>query len=116
MKSEVTGYVIDANTSYNLLLERPWIHANWIIPSTLHQCFKYVDDKAMVKMVFFEMQPFKEVENYFTDSLLYREVNKVAKEPLLDDIDSGNEADLESKEDMPAIIALKPICSISEWS
>jgi len=46
--SEVTCYVIDADTSYNLLLERPWIHTNWIIPSTLHQYFKYVGDDAMV--------------------------------------------------------------------
>ena len=42
LKSEVTCYVINAETSYNLLLGRPWIHANWIIPSTLHQCFKYM--------------------------------------------------------------------------
>jgi len=55
LKSEVTGYVIDVDTSYNLLLGRPWIHAKWIVPFTLHQCFKYVDDKAMVRMVFAEM-------------------------------------------------------------
>jgi len=42
LKSEVTCYVINTETSYNLLLGRPWIHANWIIPSTLHQCFKYM--------------------------------------------------------------------------
>ena len=36
LKSEVTCYVIDADTSYNLLLGRPWIHRNSIIPSTLH--------------------------------------------------------------------------------
>ena len=36
LKSEVTCYVIDADTSYNLLLGHPWIHANDIIPSTLH--------------------------------------------------------------------------------
>jgi len=47
------------------------MHVNWIVPSTLHQCFKYVDDKAMVRTVFVEMQPFKRVDNYFTDSLLY---------------------------------------------
>jgi len=35
LKSKVTCYVIDADTSYNLLLGRPWIHANWIAPSTL---------------------------------------------------------------------------------
>ena len=28
LKSEVACYVIDVNTSYNLLLERPWIYAN----------------------------------------------------------------------------------------
>jgi len=36
LKSEVTCYIINADTSYNLLLGRPWIHANWIVPSTLH--------------------------------------------------------------------------------
>ena len=48
LKSEVTCYIINADTSYNLLLGRPWIHANWILSSTLHQYFKYVDDKVMV--------------------------------------------------------------------
>ena len=36
LKSEVTCYVIEADMSYNLLLGWPWIHANWIVPSTLH--------------------------------------------------------------------------------
>jgi len=53
LKSEVTCYVIDADMSYNLLLGRPWIHANWIVPS-LHQCFKYVEDDATVRTVFAE--------------------------------------------------------------
>ena len=50
LKSKVTCYIIDADTSYNLLLGRPWIHANWIGPSTLHQCFKYVEDDATVEL------------------------------------------------------------------
>ena len=54
LKLEVTCYIIDADTSYNLLLGRPWIHANWIVPSTLHQCFKYVEDNATVCTVFAE--------------------------------------------------------------
>ena len=57
LKLEVMYNVIDADTSYNLLLGRPWIHVNWIVPSMLHQCFKYVDDKVMVRMVFAKMQP-----------------------------------------------------------
>jgi len=71
LKSEVTCYIIDDDTSYNLLLGRSWIHANWIVPSTLHQCSKYVEDNATVRMVFTEKQPFKGVKNYFTDALLY---------------------------------------------
>jgi len=63
LKSEVTCYIIDADTSYNLLLGGPWIHANWIVPSTLHQCFKYIRDDVVVWMVFTEVQPFKEVVN-----------------------------------------------------
>jgi hypothetical protein len=31
------------------LLGRPWIHANGIVPSTLHQCFKYVDKNGQVQ-------------------------------------------------------------------
>jgi len=39
------------------------------------------------------------VENYFTDSLLYKENGTVIKKLLSDDIDSGNDADSESRED-----------------
>ena len=59
--------------------------------------------------MFAEKQSFKGVENCITDALLYQEANKVAKEPLLEDDDSGNEADSESKEDTPATLAFKPI-------
>ena len=112
LKSEVTCYVIDADISYNLLLGRPWIHAIWIVPSTLHQCFKYVEDNATVRTVFTEKQPFKGVKNYFTDVLLYQEADKVAKEPLLESDDSGNEANSGPEEDTPAIFYFQTNCSI----
>jgi len=35
LRSQVTCYVIDVDISYNLLLGRPWIHRNSIVPSTL---------------------------------------------------------------------------------
>jgi len=94
---------------YNLLLGRPWIHANWIVPSTLYQCFKYVDDNAMVQTVFAKKKPFKGVENYFIDALLYQKSNKIAKKLLPEDVDSGNEANSEPEEDMPATFAFKSI-------
>ena len=49
------------------------------------------------------------MKNYFTDTLLYQEANKVSKESLPGDDDSGNEADLESEEDMPATFSFEPI-------
>ncbi|KAL4625463.1 hypothetical protein ACB092_05G028000 [Castanea dentata] len=42
LTSNVLFHVIDAKTTYNILLGRPWIHGNGIVPSTLHQCFKYL--------------------------------------------------------------------------
>ncbi|KAG9450546.1 hypothetical protein H6P81_010511 [Aristolochia fimbriata] len=41
MVAETPFQVIDSRTSYNMLLGRPWLHANGVVPSTLHQCFKY---------------------------------------------------------------------------
>jgi len=49
LKSEVTCYVIDADTSYNLLLGRPWIHRNSVVRSTLHQVMKYIDGSGKVQ-------------------------------------------------------------------
>ena len=31
-------FVIDGKGSYSLLLGRDWIHANYCVPSTMHQC------------------------------------------------------------------------------
>ena len=33
-----TFFVIDGKGSYSLLLGRDWIHANYSVPSTMHQC------------------------------------------------------------------------------
>ena len=102
-------YVIDVDTSHNLLLGRPWIHTNWIVPSTLHQCFNYVEDDAIVRTVFAEKQQCKGVETYFTDALQYQEVGEMSKELLPDNDDSGNEGDSESEADMTAMLVGEPI-------
>ncbi|KAL0291231.1 UNVERIFIED_CONTAM: hypothetical protein Sangu_2541400 [Sesamum angustifolium] len=41
MSSNALFHVIDANTSYNILLARPWLHENGVVPSTWHKFFKY---------------------------------------------------------------------------
>ena len=45
-----TFFVIDGNCSYSLLIGRDWIHANYCVPSTMHQCLIqwYGDDVELV--------------------------------------------------------------------
>jgi hypothetical protein len=44
-------FVINGKDSYSLLLGRDWIHANYCIPSTMHQCLiQWIGDT--VEMVF----------------------------------------------------------------
>nr|XP_027100429.1 uncharacterized protein LOC113719420 [Coffea arabica] len=52
-------YVIDAKTTYNVLLGRPWIHENGVVPSTLHQCFKYCQN-GVARSVKADDNPFTE--------------------------------------------------------
>ena len=98
LKSEVTCYIIDVDTSYNLLLGRLWIHRNSIVSSTLHQVMKYVDEDEKVKTLIVKRHPFKSVENYFTDSLLYQNSLETNENPHPEKPDSGNGADTEPEE------------------
>src|SRR3954463_13266587 len=95
LKTKVTVYVIDADTSYNLLLGRPWIHRIHIVPSTLHQVMKYVDAQGQVRTLVAEQRPFKGLENYFTYALLYQEAHEVVVQEK-EELELGNEADQES--------------------
>ncbi|KAG9458562.1 hypothetical protein H6P81_003070 [Aristolochia fimbriata] len=72
MTSHVLFHVIDASTSYNVLLGRPWLHNNKVVPSTLHQCFKYYQD-GEEKTVFADECPFTEAEASFADAKYYSE-------------------------------------------
>src|SRR3954465_7238586 len=95
LKTEVTVYVIDADTSYNLLLGQPWIHKNHIVPSTLDQVMKYVDAQGQVRTLVAEQRPFKGVKNYFIDALLYQDAHEVVAQQK-EELELGNEADRES--------------------
>ena len=61
LKSEVTCYVIDTDTSSNLLLGCLWIYRNFIIPYTLHQVMKYVNE-GEIRTLIVEKYLFKGVE------------------------------------------------------
>ncbi|KAK4573564.1 hypothetical protein RGQ29_031496 [Quercus rubra] len=71
LTSNVLFHVIDAKTTYNMLLGRPWIHGNGIVPSTLHQCFKYLQNG--IKKVNADLKPFAETEAHFADAKFYVE-------------------------------------------
>ncbi|KAJ6813849.1 uncharacterized protein M6B38_141430 [Iris pallida] len=77
LKTEATCYVIEVDTPYNILLGRQWIHDYMIVPSTLHQCFKYVNRHGLVRTEFADIVPFKGVESYYSsEACLYEESKK----------------------------------------
>ncbi|KAK4733918.1 hypothetical protein R3W88_008179 [Solanum pinnatisectum] len=61
VKSNTLIHVIDGKTSCNLLLGRPWVHENGVVPSTLHQCMKYMKDEEVLK-IDADINPFTETE------------------------------------------------------
>ncbi|KAL0413001.1 UNVERIFIED_CONTAM: hypothetical protein Sradi_1501800 [Sesamum radiatum] len=75
MVSTALFHVIDAKTSYNMLLGRPWLHENAVVPSTWHQCFKYCHN-GVVKKVLGDNKPFTEAESHFADAKYYIEGNR----------------------------------------
>jgi len=68
----VTLQVMNIYSSYNTLLERPWIHAVGIIVSSLYQCLKYIMNEVLiiikvekiVSMIKNVIIPFIEVKDY----------------------------------------------------
>ncbi|KAL0453818.1 UNVERIFIED_CONTAM: hypothetical protein Slati_1359900 [Sesamum latifolium] len=78
MVSTALLHVIDAKTSYNMLLGRPWLHENIVVPSTWYQCFKYCRN-GIVKKVLGDSKPFTEAESHFTDAKYYIEGAKKEK-------------------------------------
>ncbi|KAL0453888.1 UNVERIFIED_CONTAM: hypothetical protein Slati_1366900 [Sesamum latifolium] len=81
MVSTAIFHIIDAKTSYNMLLGRPWLHKNAVVPSTWHQCFKYCHN-SIVKKVLGDSKPFTEAESHFADAKYYIDGAKKEKEVL----------------------------------
>ncbi|XXG46935.1 hypothetical protein AAC387_Pa02g1663 [Persea americana] len=80
--SEVTVYVIKTPSCYNILLGRPWIHENGVVPSTLHQCIKFIGDDGLIHRVFADKKPFKEKEVHFADSQMYEDEKEEKEEKI----------------------------------
>ena len=70
LRSSAWMHVIDAKTSYNILLGRPWVHENRIVSSSYYQCLNYLEGGIERKIVA-ENNPFIKVETHFADTKFY---------------------------------------------
>ncbi|XP_060200095.1 uncharacterized protein LOC132628316 [Lycium barbarum] len=77
-------HIIDAKASYNMLLGRPWIHENKVVPSSYYQCLKYLEGSVEKKIVA-DDKPFTEAESHFVDAKFYLK-NYMVREVKVDDI------------------------------
>ena len=59
---------------------------------------KYIGEDGKVRTLITERHPFKGVENYFTNSLLYQDSLEADENPYPKKLESGNEADIEPEE------------------
>ena len=87
-KTIVKFHVIDADTSYKAMLGRPWIHRNGVVPSTLHQCLKYIED-GIEKRIIGDLKPFTYKEAHYSNAKFFlneREPSKI----YLKEIESQN--------------------------
>ncbi|KAM1256507.1 hypothetical protein ACFX2G_031209 [Malus domestica] len=89
LKSSTIFHVIDAKTSYGLLLGRPWIHANGVVPSTFHQCLKFYREIVMV--IYGDTKLFTEAKSHFADAKFYMDEDMMP-ETLLKEIKSMGKA------------------------
>jgi hypothetical protein len=105
LKAPTKFYVIDAETSYRALLGRPWLHNNQVIPSTLHQCLKYIENGK--QKIDGDVKPFGVHEIKFNDAqyflpksttALSRPIIKAGQKPFNKgpkfDTSSGEEEDV----------------------
>ena len=109
LTSNILFHVIDAKTTYSMLLGRPWIHGNGIVSSTLHQCFKFL--QSGIKKVNADLKTFVETESHFADSNFYVE-DDIPSEILPIEISSMESKQVEKKH--VKFITRKDISSLKE--
>ena len=60
-------HVINTDASYRALLGRPWLHENYVVPSTLYQDMKYIKVDEVYR-IDGEIQPFGVLEIHNDDA------------------------------------------------
>lgn len=113
LDTEAKFYVINTDTSYRVLLGRPWLHDNWVVPSTLHQCFKYFKD-GQERKVAGDLQPFSIFESYYDYAQDFREETTEKKKGKQEDEQTPTSEDEGSTDDSdsdPLEVISKPSSS-----
>ena len=77
LKSSTLFHVIEARTSYSLLVGRSWIHENGVVSSIIHQCLKFYWE--IVKVIQGDTKPFIEAESHFANAKFYMDEDMVPK-------------------------------------
>jgi hypothetical protein len=65
---KVKFFVIEFTTSYSALLERPWLPKYHVVPSTLHQCLKFVDNQGEQQRIIGNLHPYTLQEVHHADA------------------------------------------------
>lgn len=118
MQTTIRLHLIDAWTSYHLLLRRPWIHKHKVVPFTYHQCLKAIwkDKKAMSMPLNACSSKMKFVSQR---QLSLRSCSKMEKQFQLDiEIDiCQHDQDLEGQESKPGEFVSRSTCLdlLSSW-
>lgn len=68
---KVRFFILEVNTSYSALLGRPWIHKYRVVPSTLHQCLKFLDGSGSQQRIIGNASPYTIQESHHVDAKYY---------------------------------------------
>lgn len=104
LRSNVLMHVIDAKTSYNILLGKAWVHENKIVSYSYYQCLKYLKGGVERKIIIND-NLFNKVESHFVDTKFYLK-NYVMNEKNVDDVTKTKSDDLTGKK---VIVAIKKV-------
>ncbi|OVA02093.1 hypothetical protein BVC80_1261g7 [Macleaya cordata] len=79
--ASTTFHIIDADTSYHVLLGRPWLHKHKVIPSTYHQCVKVIVKGKEYRITALE-SPFSPEEAHLADATFYHSIDTEPQEMM----------------------------------
>jgi len=82
-------HVIDADTSYNALLGRPWLYTSKAIASTPHQCLKDINEHGNEKIIRGDANPFHREDVNYANAKFYKSTYSGTSQVSLD-LKAGN--------------------------